>query len=298
MNLNQLKCFIELAQSEHLTKTAMKANYTVPALSNIISSLEKELGVNLFDRVGRNIKLNEFGKVFYKYVKESLESLDEGISKIRENDSDGKKTVYIASADRIFWLDVFDAFINNNPSVFISRVSIDLFALRESSLIEKFDFILCAEDNLTDPSWDHINLVQTEPIILLSRDHPMIGRENVSLSEIKDEHFIVMPKGHSTRKYFDDICSFEHISVTNTTESDVMIRNIQLGKDSNTVSLSTTYAYNCMDISYVPYLYLQTDFPKRNMALFWKKNKSLPNSAMILKDFFVQYFEHYSYDKK
>ena len=61
MNLSQLYCFKILARSEHLTKAAEELNYSVPALSAIISRLENEVGVTLFDRVGRNIRLNEYG---------------------------------------------------------------------------------------------------------------------------------------------------------------------------------------------------------------------------------------------
>ena len=68
MEFLQLRYFVELAKREHLTQVA-EAMYVSPsAISSSISRLEEELGVKLFDRVGRNIKLSPYGKEYFFYV--------------------------------------------------------------------------------------------------------------------------------------------------------------------------------------------------------------------------------------
>jgi len=62
MKLLQLYYFRALAEKEHLYRTATELYISPSALSTTISRLEKELGVQLFDRVGRNIRLNDNGK--------------------------------------------------------------------------------------------------------------------------------------------------------------------------------------------------------------------------------------------
>ena len=62
MKLQQLHYFKALAEREHLFQTATELYISPPALSTAISRLEEELGVPLFDRVGRNIRLSENGK--------------------------------------------------------------------------------------------------------------------------------------------------------------------------------------------------------------------------------------------
>lgn len=59
MELLQLRYFCELAKTEHLTKTANKLHISPPSLSVTISRLETELGVALFDRPGKMIRLNK-----------------------------------------------------------------------------------------------------------------------------------------------------------------------------------------------------------------------------------------------
>ena len=80
MNLSQLYYFRKLAQLQHYTKAAKELYITQPSLSDSISSLEQELGLSLFQKEGRNVKLTKYGKEFYEYVDAALNELDKGIA--------------------------------------------------------------------------------------------------------------------------------------------------------------------------------------------------------------------------
>ena len=58
MELLQLKYFLAVAESEHMTNTAKQLHIAQPALSQSIHRLEQELGVSLFERAGRGIRLS------------------------------------------------------------------------------------------------------------------------------------------------------------------------------------------------------------------------------------------------
>lgn len=63
MNYNYLRYFSVLAETEHYTMAAARLGISQPSLSNAIHNLETELGgVNLFEKVGRNIRLTEQGR--------------------------------------------------------------------------------------------------------------------------------------------------------------------------------------------------------------------------------------------
>lgn len=82
MELLQLRYFLKLAESEHLTKTATALRISPPSLSSSIKKLEHELGTTLFTRSKQRLHLNENGKNFYQYVNRSLSILDDGIESI------------------------------------------------------------------------------------------------------------------------------------------------------------------------------------------------------------------------
>ena len=78
MNLKQLYYFKRLSETEHYTEAASSLCITQPSLSHAISELEKELGVALFARQGRNVKITQNGKRFLPYVEDALASLENG----------------------------------------------------------------------------------------------------------------------------------------------------------------------------------------------------------------------------
>ena len=83
MNLYHLRYFVTLAHLEHYTKAAELLSITQPSLSHAISSLEKELGVKLFEKEGRNVVLTKCGQAFLEDVEKSLELLDSSVGKLQ-----------------------------------------------------------------------------------------------------------------------------------------------------------------------------------------------------------------------
>lgn len=69
--------FRTLAQIEHFTKAAEQLHITQPSLSKSIANLERELGSSLFDRMGKQIRLNAVGQAFLSRVNQILGDLDE-----------------------------------------------------------------------------------------------------------------------------------------------------------------------------------------------------------------------------
>src|SRR5438309_3725141 len=78
MDLLQLKYFQTVARLEHMTQAARQLEIAQPSLSQTIARLEEELGVPLFDRQGRQIRLNQFGRTFLRRVERIFAELEDG----------------------------------------------------------------------------------------------------------------------------------------------------------------------------------------------------------------------------
>ena len=85
MNLSQLYYFRKLAEVQHYTKAAQELYITQPSLSASILSLERDLGIDLFQREGRGVKLTKYGRDFYVHVCKALVELEVGIDNAKEN---------------------------------------------------------------------------------------------------------------------------------------------------------------------------------------------------------------------
>ena len=107
MNLLHLEYFREAARSEHVQKTGERLHVSPSAVSSGIRSLEQELGVNLFDRVGRNMKLNEYGKIFLPYVEEMFSSLHNGVNAVQA--ARHQKRVSFTISDAALYIDLVPA---------------------------------------------------------------------------------------------------------------------------------------------------------------------------------------------
>lgn len=72
MELLQLRYFLEVAESEHVTHSAQKLRVSQPSLTQAISRLERELGVQLFEPEGRGIRLTEAGRFYSKRIAKAV----------------------------------------------------------------------------------------------------------------------------------------------------------------------------------------------------------------------------------
>lgn len=81
MDLLQLKYFKVVAEQEHITKSAKLLMVSQPYLSAIVARLEEEMGGQLFDRDGRNVVLNEYGKILLHHANEGSPAASGGRQK-------------------------------------------------------------------------------------------------------------------------------------------------------------------------------------------------------------------------
>ena len=91
MTLNQILYFQKVAQYENYHLAAEELYVSQPSLSRAMASLENELGVTLFEKVGRGVTLTKAGKMFLEYANRSLEDCNVAVDKMQELSSDGGK---------------------------------------------------------------------------------------------------------------------------------------------------------------------------------------------------------------
>lgn len=193
MDLQQLKHFIALAKELHFWNTSAKMNITQSALSRQIQSLENELGVQLFYRDKRNVKLTPAGKFLQDKWEEEINRIDSFQQMAKQIHLGESGKIRIAHPDSIssfalpaFIRKVSDAFpnltleliqlTNETQEHYLKNYKLDLAFSRDknsSSLIEEK---YLASENLC---------------FAVSESHHFKTMEDISENTLKNEKFIL-----------------------------------------------------------------------------------------------------------
>ena len=290
MELSQLRYFKELARTEHLSKTADRLHITPPSLSVSISKLEQELGVQLFDRRGRTIRLNKNGELFLEYVEQTLKMLETGCKRLRDNASRSTNSLLLGVSAQTLWLQGLDAFHDSYPQISVSREQIYIPQFSDSAFLSRFDFILTDLQDLPPQEYEHCILTDDPPVLLLSKNHPLTGRREITLNEAEAEPVILLPKTHSSRKMSDALYQAAHVEPYVIAECDYLLRAQLLHTVKRAVAVTSMLGMTSSLISDLDYIPIRTTAPRRIQTLFWPKKRKLTFSQTLFKDFFCKYY--------
>ena len=126
MNLDYIRYFVKLAEVQHYTKAAEILCISQPSLSHAMRQMEKELGVQLFEKKGRNTVLTRFGEEFLDTAKRTLATLDEGVASLKKS-ARGEGLIRLGFL-RVLGIDFIPQlaaeFIRENPEKTFSLLSI------------------------------------------------------------------------------------------------------------------------------------------------------------------------------
>lgn len=208
MNLYHLRYFVTLAHLEHYTKAAEELMITQPSLSHAISTLEKELGVCLFEKDGRNIVLTKYGKIFSDDVSKSLEILDSGVNTFKMiSTGEGRidfaflrtlGTDHVPEITRRFLNAHLDKSINFH---FHTGVTVDIIqGLKD----RKYDLAFCSRME-QENSIDFIPISKEELVLIVPTNHPLGDKETIDLIETIPYNQIFFTKKSGLRPIIDDL---------------------------------------------------------------------------------------------
>ncbi|MEC1540376.1 LysR family transcriptional regulator [Bacillus subtilis] len=214
MEWEQLEYFQTLARIQHVTKAAETLSITQPALSRSIVRLENHLGVPLFDRQGRSIKLNKYGEIFLKRVDSMIREYTEGkeeIQSLLKPDQGEVSLGFLHTLGTTIVPNLIGAFKNQYPNVHFQLNQSHSNQLLDKLKSGELDLCLLAsfpvESNIMwKPLW------KEELFLFLPKNHVLATREDITLNEIANEPFVLMKEGFALRVTIDHI--FEQVNIT------------------------------------------------------------------------------------
>ena len=205
MELRNVKTFIKIAEIGNFSKAATELGYAQSTVTMQIQTLERELGVSLFERNGKSAVLSAAGKEFLDYAynlqrceARALEHFAEGADPGGEV-SVGIMETLCASRYGI----IFREFKKRYPRANIKVVVATTLACMELLGKGKLDLILTVDKKINRINWVTAHEVPTEIRFFCPANHPFAGKKDIPLDTVLAENFIMIEEGCNYRQAFE-----------------------------------------------------------------------------------------------
>ena len=290
MTLLQLEYFCRLAETEHITHTAKQLCISQTALSNMIIGLEKELGVQLFDRSSRTIRLNSAGDLYLKYVTDALHTLNLGQVALNNYTQAAEKRVRIAVGTPMVWGPLLYDFQKKYPQYVVNQNTITTANIRNILQAMEVDFVIAGTDDIHSPDLVHEVIKQDNLYLCVPEMHPLALQKSVYLSELKDEPFISLPDDTPWQAYCDNLLHSAGLSIKPVLTCDYSLRS-NLIKSGFGVALTSSSAMEVDLLRPNYYVQIKDEFARRDMALFWNPKQYMTRASIDFLEFCLPYYK-------
>ncbi|MEG1191538.1 MAG: LysR family transcriptional regulator [Oscillospiraceae bacterium] len=201
MELRDLRFFCLTAEMEHVTNAADKLGVAQPFLTKIIRQVEEDVGGQLFTKVGRKIKLNSEGEIFYKHAKTVLADMDKLNAEMDYVFERKQQTITLMCNTESFATRLIRAFRDSNPQYGLSVLSASMEEMQEALTTGSADFAVSSPPmrQSEKSNIETLNIFCARATVLLPPGHRLLEKGKVTLDDLRGEKFITMPKKSGMR---------------------------------------------------------------------------------------------------
>lgn len=214
MEVHQLRYFCAVADTGSFTRAAEKEQVAQPSLSQQIMKLELELGVRLFDRLGRTVRLTDIGQIFLPRARAILHEMRAAKEEVAEKQSTVSGPVCLGVIPTIapYFLPArISGFSRRYPEAAITvveDVTVHLMEQLRAGLVDLAIVALPArgQDLECYP-------LRTERLFaILPKGHHLAPRHSVKIKELRDEPFLLLRDDHCFRDTAIEVCKRARLS--------------------------------------------------------------------------------------
>jgi DNA-binding transcriptional LysR family regulator len=201
MNLNHLAIFHAVAQAGSMTLGAERLDISQPAVSKQVQELESALGVHLFDRIGRRIRLSQAGEIMADYARRLFALAHEAEEAMADVRAVGRGRLVVGASTTIgtyLLPGVVAAFWRRHPSVEL-LVEIENTEQVHRRLAGLELDVGLTEGFVEEEELDAEVFYRDELVVIAPPGHQLAGKTRVPLSALQEEPFILREPGSGTR---------------------------------------------------------------------------------------------------
>ena len=280
INADALRTFIEVARVEHLGKAAESLAADPSTVSRKISRLEEEVGVPLFERIGRSIRLTQAGQRFLGRAERILNELREAVA-----DAEGALSVETGEVRVGFLHTVGARWLPERLARFLRAYPHVRFVLEEGTTAEVASGVLAGDFDLgilgpppaNAPDLEVVPLFRERVAVVVPTDHRFASRTSVALNELADEPLILPRSRSGLRKVIDDAFAGQGLTTHVAYEGDdfsIVQGLVEAGLGITLLPMPLPAP--SADVATIP---LRDPPIARTMVLVWDRRRTLPPAA-------------------
>lgn len=214
MQIDHLREFLTLVQTENFGDAAAKLFINQSTLSKHIQRLEDEFGVPLFTRTSRKVDLTEYGRTLIPYARTIVDteySCKDHIQTLKDELSGKLFLGVIPSMIPYKLTNIITSFFAQYPNDQIKILEEDSLNLIEALRQRKCSLAFLRESDeflIDEAEFCKIPYTTDQLVALLSNEHPLSGQASIQLTQLKEDSFILLNQGTLLNKIFLDC--FQH----------------------------------------------------------------------------------------
>src|SRR5271165_1052907 len=185
MDFDQLETFLEVARLSSFSRAAERRFRTQPAISSQIRSLEEDVGAKLLDRSGGKVAVTAAGKVFQKYVEDTLEQRRIMLVTLAEMHRVPRGEIVVSANEGTclhILPEVFAEFKRQYPNVAVNVKRSEYQKILEALIENSCDFGIVAMP-VKDKRYTVVPIHRDEIVVITPVGHPLAARKEVTLAD-------------------------------------------------------------------------------------------------------------------
>ena len=214
MEIHQLRYVCAIADTGNFSRAAERCRIAQPSLSQQVLKLEEDLGVKLFDRLGRSVRLTEAGRAFISHARAILHQMEAARTSVASKNAEvgGNVAVGVIPTVAPYLMPGYTAaFAKKYPDaklrIIEETTSVLVEGLRDLSIDVAILALPLRHKDL------ELFPIRTEPLFaVLGKDHPRGLARSLALKDLRGESFVMLRDGHCFRDLSINTCA--HARVT------------------------------------------------------------------------------------
>ncbi|MDO8278435.1 MAG: LysR substrate-binding domain-containing protein [Burkholderiaceae bacterium] len=286
VTIRQLRAFVSVAQLGGFTNASVRLHLTQSALSMLVRSLEKELGLALFERTTRSIRLTAEGCSFLPLAERMLVDLHNAVAdtRARSEKSRGRLAIAVTSTFAATLLPpALRRYHAQHPEVQVTLID-DLSGANIRRLIQdgEADLGICP---LERGAWGLfiVDVLMDDALILACpAKHRFVKRKKVDWQDLQDEPMINFPRGNAVQVLVDSTAVALGLRLPTSYEVTSILTALALAANGLGVAVLPSYARALRNDGAVRYLPLGKPVVKRDLCLLRLRDRAMSPAAQSL----------------